>query len=195
MKMYAYAVLIASCLMMAGCSKQSSIEKASQEFNSLPPVVQRAVRSRAPTAEIASVDRKTRDNMSYYVVEFKEPGRNPKLIVAENGTILSGEPEKAMGSGNQPPSKETGGAGKPDSQGATGAPEGTTGRAASIDLSALPVPVQKTLKSQAPNATIKGINRSEENGRTIYEFEFEEPGTNPTMRIAEDGTVVQSLKK
>ena len=75
------------------------------------------------------------------------------------------------------------------------APSGTTGREAKIDLSALPTPVQKSLKAEVPNGVITDISRHEENGRTIYEFTIEDQGKNPTLRIAEDGTVVQSLKK
>jgi len=122
------------------------------------------------------------------VIEFKEPGKNPKLTIAENGTILTSDAEKEMGSANPPLGSESG-------RGSVDAPKGTTGKAAKIDLSALPVPVQKKLKSEAPTAVIKGITRHEENGLMIYEFEFEDQGKNPTMRIAEDGSVVQSLKK
>src|SRR5437868_13893943 len=98
MKKYVSTIFTVVCLTMAGCSQKSSVEKTSQKFNSLPPAVQHAVRSQAPDAEVASVDRKTRRGMNYYVIEFKEPGRNPKLTVAENGTIISSENEKAMGS-------------------------------------------------------------------------------------------------
>ena len=44
-------------------------------------------------------------------------------------------------------------------------------------------------------AECRAITRHDENGRLIYEFEFESSGKNPTMRIAEDGTLVQTLKK
>ena len=182
-------------MVIAGCSRQSSIEKTSQQFNALPPAVQHAVRSQASTAEIASVDHKTRDNMTYYVIEFKNPDRHPKITVAENGTIISGD-IKSMGSPGPLSGRETGAGRKPSEPSSTlGAPKGTTGKVASTDLSALPVPVQKTLKSQVPDGVIKGITRHDENGRTVYEFEFEDQGKNPTMWIAEDGMVVQSLKK
>jgi len=196
MRNYIYSIVAASCLIFAGCSRQASIERTSQAFNSLPPAVQKAVRSCAPDAEIASVDKKTRNDMNYYVIEFKEPGKNPKLTVAENGALLTSEQEKAMGGADRSYDKETGRDSKlnqPESD--IGAPKGTTPKAASTDLSALPIPVQKTLKSKAPNATIKGITRHDEEGRTVYEFEFEDQGKNPTMRISEDGTVVQTLKK
>ena len=193
MKKYIYLVLTAGSMIIAGCSRQGKIERTSEQFNALPPAVQHAVRSQARDAEIASVDRKTRENMNYYVIEFKNPDRNPKITVAENGTIITRDLDKSMGSPGPLSGREIGTSSKPEST--LGAPQGTTGKAASIDLSALPVAVQKTLKSQVPNGVIKGINRHDDNGRMVYEFEFEDQGKNPTMWIGEDGMVVQTLKK
>ena len=196
MKRYIYVILTAGSMIIAGCSRQGSIEKTSEQFNALPRPVRQAVRSRAPDAEIASVDRKTQENMIYYEIEFKNPDRHPKISVAENGTIISRDAEKSMGSPGPLSGRETGTGSKPAEPANTlGAPKGTTGKAASIDLSALPMPVQKTLKAQVPDGLITGITRHDDHGRTVYEFEFEEQGKNPTMWIAEDGTVVQSLKK
>jgi len=195
MKKYAITILTAACLTMVGCSQKSSVERTSQKFNSLPPAVQQAVRSHAPAAEIASVETKSRDHMTYYVIEFKEPGRNPKLTVAENGTVVTSDLERAMGSARAEIGTNSGWFNRKEPDSTLGAPKGPTGRAAKIDLSALPIPVQKTLKSEAPNAVITDISRHDDNGRLVYEFAFEDQGKNPTMRIAEDGTVVQTLKK
>jgi hypothetical protein len=52
-----------------------------------------------------------------------------------------------------------------------------------------------TIKTQSPDAPIANISRKEVNGRTIYEVEFKEPGKNPTILVAEDGTIVQGLQK
>jgi hypothetical protein len=67
--------------------------------------------------------------------------------------------------------------------------------AAGTPFSALPEPVQKTIRKQAPNAPIGKISRQDDNGRAIYEVQFEEPGKNPSIRVAEDGTLVQNLQK
>jgi len=189
-------LLTAASLSLAGCSEKRHVEKTSQEFNALPPTVQKAVRSRSPNAEITSVDKKTRDGMNYYVIEFKEPGRNPKLTVTESGTIVDMQNEKWMGSASPGSGTVSGRSTEPERPKSTlNAPTGTTPQSAKIDLSALPQAVQKTLQSQAPNATITSIIRHEDNGRAIFEFQFEDQGKNPTMRISEDGTVVQTLKK
>jgi hypothetical protein len=183
--------LTAASLALAGCSQKSSVEKSSQRFNSLPPAVQRTVRAQAPDAEIASIKKQTRDNMTYYVVEFREPGTNPKITVAQNGALVTGDAEKVMGGTGRDSDTQTGRGTKEREM----APKGTTGRAAKIDLSALPVPVQKTLKAEVPNAIVADISRHDRDGRTIYEFKFQDEGKNPSMWISEDGTVVQSLKK
>lgn len=190
MKTYLFTLAAATALLAAGCSQKSSVEKASQEFNSLPPAVQQAVRSQAPNAEIASVDKKTRDGQPYYVIALKHP--DAKLSVAQDGTLLGTEKGTSVGAPSTAPDVVTGSGAKRDTN---AAPSGPTSRTAKIDLSALPVPVQQTLQQQAPNAEIADISRKEENGRVIYQFEFVDKGKNPTMRIAEDGSVVQSLQK
>ena len=45
------------------------------------------------------------------------------------------------------------------------------------------------------NAEIADISRREDNGRVVYEVEFTDKGKNPTMKVAEDGTLVQDLQK
>ena|SRR2546423_14362226 len=196
MTKYLIAIVAAASLLLAGCSQKSHVEKTSQEFNALPSAVQKAVRAQSPNAEVASVDRKTRAGVNYYVIDLKEGDRTRKITVGENGMLMENDRERGMGS-SSPDSGITSGRWTESSRtnSVLGAPNGTTGRAASIDLSALPEAVQKTLKSKAANATIKNIRRHDENGRLIYEFEFEDEGKNPTMRVAEDGTVVQTLKK
>jgi hypothetical protein len=55
---------------------------------SLPPNVTKAIRERAPNAEIALVSREAVGNQVVYVVSFKEPRQHPKLMVFSDGTVL-----------------------------------------------------------------------------------------------------------
>ncbi len=164
--------LLAAAAVLTGCNQ--SVETASNDFNTLPPRVQKTVRAQAPNAEIASVSTMSTNGMEAYKVEFREPGKNPSIIVGANGTLLSTELGKQAGVIDRALTP-TGAAGTP--------------------FSALPLAVQKTIQSQAPNAQVANISRHEENGRTIYEIEFKDQGKNPTMKVAEDGTVVQQLQK
>ncbi|MGN6552341.1 MAG: PepSY-like domain-containing protein [Verrucomicrobiota bacterium] len=159
--------------LVVGCNR--SIESASQDFNTLPPAVQKAVRAQAPNAEIAHVSQDTQNGVQVYEVEFREAGDNPKMVVSANGQVLNsdgttkpaGAIEKAL------------------------TPTGAVG----TQFSALPEPVQKSIMSRAPQTEIADISRNEENGRVIYKIEFKDQGQNPTMQIAEDGTIVQGLQK
>ena len=62
-------------------------------------------------------------------------------------------------------------------------------------LSSLPLAAQKAIQSKAPNAEIANISRREKDGRVIYQVEFADQGKNPTIQVAEDGTLVQDLQK
>ena len=48
--------LITAAGLVVGCNR--SLEKASQDFNTLPPAVQKTVRAQAPNGEIASDNRR-----------------------------------------------------------------------------------------------------------------------------------------
>ena len=171
MKKYIITLVAASGLLV-GCNQ--NIKSASEDFNTLPPAVQKTVRAQAPNDEIASVSQKTENGAKVYEVELREEGRNPKLVVAADGTLISSDLPKPAGA-VQRLLTPTGAVGTP--------------------FSALPEAAQKAIQSHAPNAQIAGISRHEENGRVIYEVEFKDQGKNPTMKVAEDGTLVQTLQK
>ena len=168
MKTY-IAALSAASLILVGCNQ--NVGTASREFNELPPAVQKTVRAHAPNAEVADVNKKEIDGQTVYEIEFADAGRNPHITVAYDGRMLQTDMTK----------------------GAPGTLEKmVTGRGAvGTQLSALPKSVQKTVQERAPNAMIDNISRNEENGRIIYTIEFKEKGANPTLKIAEDGTLVE----
>jgi uncharacterized membrane protein YkoI len=172
MKKYAIALMAASAL-VAGCNQ--SVETASQKFNELPPAVQKTVRAQAPNAEIANVSQKSENGTQVYQVEFRnDNGANSKVLVAADGSLVGSDMPRPAGAVDR-----------------LLTPTGAVG----TQFSALPEVVQKTIKTQSPNAPIAGISRHEKNGRTIYEVEFKDTGKNPTIKVAEDGTLVQDLQK
>jgi hypothetical protein len=173
--MKAYLIpLVAAASLLAGCNR--SVETASQDFNALPPQVQKAVRAEAPNGEVAHIGQRTVDGVQAYEIEFREPGLNPKLVVASDGRVLSSD-------------RTTKPAGKLEKTlTATGA--------VGTKFSALPEAAQKGILNHAPpNAEIADISRHERDGRVIYEVEFNDKGKNPTLQVAEDGTLVQELQK
>jgi hypothetical protein len=111
--------------------------------------------------------------MDIYEVEFKEPGANPKVMVAADGRLINSDMAKPAGKLER-----------------LLTPTGATG----TKLSALPEVVQKTILSKAPNKPITDISRHEKDGRVFYEVEFNDAGNRSTMEVAEDGTVVRELQ-
>ena len=164
-------MVAASGLLLWGCSP--SVESASQKFNELPPAVQKTVRAQAPNAEIADVSKKTQDGMDVYEVQFNEPGKNPKVVVAADGKLLNTDMPNPSG-----PVKRL------------LTPTGATG----TKLSALPEAAQKAIQSKAPNKQISDISRHEKDGRVFYEVEFSDGNNRSVMEVAEDGTVVKDLQ-
>jgi uncharacterized membrane protein YkoI len=171
MKKYVITLLTAAGL-VAGCNK--SVESASQKFNELPPAVQKTVRAQAPQAEIMDVSKKTDNGMDVYEIQLREGDQSPKIVVAADGKLVSTDMARPAGSVQR-----------------LLTPTGATG----TKFSALPEKVQKTIQSTAPSGEIANISRQDKDGRTIYEIEFAEKGKNPSIRVAEDGTLVQDLQK
>ena len=62
-------------------------------------------------------------------------------------------------------------------------------------FSALPEKAQKAILAHAPETEIADISRHEDNGRVIYEVSFKDTGKNPSIKVADDGTLVQDLQK
>ena len=164
--------LLAAAGLLVGCNQ--SVENASKKFNELPPAVQKTVRAQAPNGEIADVSKKTENGMDVYEIQFREPGQNPKIVVGADGKLLNTDMARPAGAIERALT-----------------PTGATG----TKFSALPEKAQKTIKDKAPDAQITNISRQEKDGRVIYEVEFKDTGKNPTIRVADDGTLVQDLQK
>jgi uncharacterized membrane protein YkoI len=170
--------LAAAAGLVAGCNQ--SVESASADFNSLPPAVQKSVRSQAPSGDITSISKTTENGMDAYKVEFRNAGSDQKstMVVAMDGRVLNSDQPNTQNGVVQDVKKAL------TPTGAVGTP-----------FSALPEKVQKTIQSHAPETEISNISRETDNGRTIYEVSFKDTGKNPSIKVADDGTLVQDLQK
>ena len=174
MKKYITVLIVASGLLV-GCT-ESNVEKASQEFDQLPIAVQKAVRDRAPNAEIADVEKKSRDGLTIYEVQFRDKERYPAMAVAADGTLVRYEAGTAA-------------MGRPDAL--EGTVKGSTQSRPTTELSALPENVQKAIKANAPKAEVVDVRRKEENGRLFYEIEYAGKNWKPTLQVTPDGTILK----
>ena len=171
--------LLAAAGLVAGCNQ--SVESNSQSFNALPTAVQKTVRSQSPNGEITSVSKTSQTGVDAYKVQIHNPGNNSDstMIVAMDGRVISTDMPNPNPNGIVSDVKKA------------LTPTGAVG----TQFSALPENVQKTIKAHAPDAQIANISRESDNGRTIYEVSFEDTGKNPSIKVADDGTLVQSLQK
>ena len=174
-----YAVtLIAAAGLAVGCNQ--SVESNSQAFNTLPPAVQKTVRSQSPNGEITGVSKTTENGMDAYKIDIRNQGadKDNEMIVATDGKVLSSDMPSSPNGIVQNVKKAL-------------TPTGAVG----TKFSALPEAVQKTIQAHAPESQISDIERHSDNGRVIYEVQFQDQGKNPSIKVAEDGTLVQDLQK
>ena len=170
--------LMAAAGLVAGCNR--SVETASQDFNSLPPTVQKTVRSESPNGEITSVSKTSENGVDAYKVQIRntDNNNNNTMVVASDGRVISSDmPHTQNGIVSDVKKALT--------------PTGAVG----TQFSALPEKVQKTIQANAPETEIANISRETDNGRTIYEVSFKDTGKNPSIKVADDGTLVQTLQK
>ena len=176
-KIYAVS-LIAAAGLAVGCNK--SVESNSQAFNSLPPDVQKSVRAQSPNGEITGVSKTTENGVDAWKIDIRNQGadQDSEMIVAADGKVLSGDMANNPNGLVQDVKKAL-------------TPTGAVG----TKFSALPEAVQKTIQAHAPETDISDISRQTDNGRVIYEVSFRDSGKNPSIKVAEDGTLVQDLQK
>ena len=62
---------------------------------------------------------------------------------------------------------------------------------ASKDFNQLPAAVQKTVRTQAPNAEIADVDQKTRDGMTVYEVKFRDKDQHPPMEVAADGTLMR----
>ncbi len=57
-------------------------------LSDLPQKVVSTIQEKAPTAEVAFISKMAFNDRVFYEVSFKDPLRNPKIVVAENGELV-----------------------------------------------------------------------------------------------------------
>src|SRR4029079_17100959 len=168
-----YAVtLIAAAGLAVGCNQ--SVESNSQAFNTLPPAGEKSVRSQSPNGEITGVSKTTQNGMDAWKIDVRNQGadKDNEMIVAYDGKVLSSDMPNSPNGVVQDVKKAL-------------TPTGAVG----TKFSALPESVQKTIQAHAPQSQISDIERHSDNGRVIYEVQFQDQGKNPSIKVAEDGTL------
>ena len=56
----------------------------------LPQAVKDTLQQRVPRAEIADIDKTSRNGQTMYEITFTQPRKHPEMDIADDGTVLSG---------------------------------------------------------------------------------------------------------
>jgi uncharacterized membrane protein YkoI len=133
----------------------------------LPPAVQQTVRNEARGREIGDVDRESWQGRTVYEVEFRAKGSNPRIHVAEDGTLARGEESR---------------------RGVRDAFLGT-------QLSDTPAAVQATIQREAAGRGINDVDVERRTGQVVYEVEIRDPQSGVfQLHVDADGKILKDSR-
>ncbi len=138
------------------------------KYAELPPAVQTVLNAKDGVGQIALIHKKQIKGQTVYEIEFKEPGKNPKIWVAEDGSLVKMN-EKMLKEGGE-----------------------------AILFNSLPPAVRQTINTErGTEADVEKVKvkKETEDGRAVYKVEFEEKGKNTKLSISEDGSVLKDSRK
>ncbi len=215
-KPYIVCAAFLAASLVTGYAADQRVEK-----NQLPTAVQRAIDTSAVgSGPVKEITKKTVDGKVVYDVEFeKDDAINPRLRIAEDGSVLSGKRTESMAQSTSKAMDRatTSAANTVDRTGAaiSGAAASTadaanrTANAANREMASarremkvdtesmmkleqLPASVRSTIQKEAAGREIVDIDEETHEGRKVYEVEFAQSGLNAQIHVSEDGTVLKS---
>jgi len=143
-------------------------------YNDLPEPVKQTIKAQRTDATPKDIERVIKDGQVLYEVDFRQPGKDQKLCIAPDGTIV---PDT-----------------KPTLKERADRVIDRMKRSASLKINDVPEPARKTIEMQAKGREIADIDRETWDGKTVYEVEFAQTGRNAQIHVAEDGTMVSDKR-
>ena len=70
----------------------SAVRGTRVKLSDLPPRVKKAIPERAPSGEVAYINKEGWGDHVVYVVTFKDEGHNPRLLLSEDGIVVEETP-------------------------------------------------------------------------------------------------------
>jgi hypothetical protein len=139
----------------------SSLRAEPVDFSSLPFVVQDAINAQRGPSGVMSVERVDRFGTPLYRVRLDQPGANNEFYINDTGALVNLSP-----------------------------PDGLLSGARELALSALPAPVQNTLRAQFGNQAIPNVEQLTANGQTAYMVPARVDGRVMDLWIDPNGNVL-----
>jgi len=63
-------------------------------INDLPQPVKNTLKEKAPSSEIADIDKQSQGGRVIYRITFTEPGRNPTMYISQDGSVVQTMPSE-----------------------------------------------------------------------------------------------------
>ena len=159
-----------TAVLLVGCSDMTA-----PRFNDLPESVQQKINAEADPGQIARIEKERDAGRIVYHIEFHQKGKEVKLAITENGTVLSDSRNKVINE-------------------AAGAALNFGRVSAEKKFSQLPPQVQKAVGASSGTLEIVNVNEVRRAGKRVYEIEFGAPGKNPKMYVMQDGKIIEDQR-
>lgn len=174
-------IIVVLCSACALFTATNSDAAAKLKLTDLPEPVQKTiVAERGTQAEVTgiTVNKKSKDGAAVYDVVFKEAGKNPKLRISADGTVIKESGKKSTELNNR------------EVRDSAGAPARDSKKPLFNDL---PPAVQSTITKEKGAADVKGlkIQRETLNKQSVFRVEFEEKGKNTKLWVNEAGAILK----
>ena len=151
------------------------LKSPGEKFSSLPRAVQNTIRAEAGTAEIADIKTVASSPTVIYEVQFHNSIMFLPMYVHADGSVLNTNLSVAVGAAEETVGTSTGGA------------------VGGFKLSDLPTAVVETIHDEAPTSEVDRINKIMLGQQVLYEISFRNPHHNPTLIIADEGTLMKTV--
>lgn len=136
-------------------------------LGNLPAAVQQTVRDEARGRGIADIDREVSEGRTVYEVEFRAEGLNPRIHVAEDGTLVRAEAQRGR----------------------------IRDFFLGTQLSDTPTAVHETIRKEAAGRPINDIDIERRTGNVVYEVEIRDPQSGIfQLHVDADGRILKDSR-
>jgi len=134
-------------------------------IDEIPPAVKATILAEANGATIQEIEMETEEGKTVYEAEVIIDGQEVDIVVAPDGTLLGKETENEDDDEDEDEEE--------------------------ISLDDVPAAVKATMLKEAAGATIEDVVKETEDGKIVYEAEFEVDGQEIEIEVAPDGTLIE----
>jgi uncharacterized membrane protein YkoI len=164
------------CLVLcigAVATRQAMDGEAEVSIDKIPAAVRATIENESKGGTIEEIEVETEDGETVYEAEVIIDGREIEIEVAPDGTLLGKETEDDEDDDGDDDDEDD----DEDEE--------------EVSLDDVPEAVKATILKEAAGAEIEEVVKETEDGRIVYEAEFEADGKEIEIEVAEDGTLLE----